>query len=273
MSHAGVVLLRQVADKTGLTAGLSRALASQRLLVHERGRLAADLASAIADGAEVISDLRVLTDQRELSGLVASVPTAWRTLSGRAPGAGTDHPGVSAARRQAWAAIVARDGAIPGVAGRGQGDQGVIRLRQDVSVVACHSETESAAPTWKKTFGLLPLAAFADHGASAAGEALAIMLRPGNAGSNTASEHIDVTRLALAQLPRRLPRKVLIRTDSGGGTRDFLAWLTGPGRRLHYSNGMTITEDMHQAILTLPDRIWEPAYDAGGQVRQGAMGG
>jgi Transposase DDE domain group 1 len=63
---------------------------------------------------------------------------------------------------------------------------------------------------------------------------------------------------------------VLIRTDSGGGTHDFLAWLSSPGRRLHYSVGMTITEDMHQAILTLPDRVWEPAYHAGGQVRRGA---
>ena len=96
------------------------------------------------------------------------------------------------------------------------------------------------------------------------------MLRPGNAGSNTASEHVEVTGLALAQLPRRLRRRVLIRTDSGGGTHEFLAWLTSPGRRLHYSVGMTITEDMHQAILQLPDRVWEPAYDAGGEVRWGA---
>ena len=79
-----------------------------------------------------------------------------------------------------------------------------------------------------------------------------------------------MTRLALTQLPRRAQRRVLIRTDSGGGTHDFLTWLTSPGRRLHYSVGMTITEDMHQAILTLPDRVWEPAYDAGGQVRPGA---
>jgi hypothetical protein len=79
-----------------------------------------------------------------------------------------------------------------------------------------------------------------------------------------------VTRLALAQLPRRVRRRVLIRTDSGGGTHDFLAWLTCPSRRLHYSVGMTITEDMHQAILTLPDRVWEAAYDAGGEVRRGA---
>ena len=105
---------------------------------------------------------------------------------------------------------------------------------------------------------------------AAAGEALAIMLRPGNAGSNTAAEHIEVASLALAQLPRRQRRRVLIRTDSGGGTHDFLAWVAGPGRRLNYSIGMTITEDMHQAILQIPDRVWEPAYDAGGQVRPGA---
>jgi hypothetical protein len=136
--------------------------------------------------------------------------------------------------------------------------------------VAAHSEKEQAAPTWKKTFGFHPLAAFADHGAGAGGEALGILLRPGNAGSNTAAEHIGVTRLALAQLPRHLRRRVLIRTDSGGGTHDFLAWLSRPGRRLHYSVGMTITDDIAQAILALPDRVWEPAYDAAGQVRPGA---
>jgi hypothetical protein len=77
---------------------------------------------------------------------------------------------------------------------------------------------ENAAPTWKKTFGFHPLTAFADHGAGAAGEALAIMLRPRNAGPDTAAEHIEVARLALAQLPRR----VLIRTGSAGGTPGFL---------------------------------------------------
>ena len=80
VSHAGLVLLRHLADKTGLTGGLSRALATPRFLVHDRGRVTADLACAIADGARVISDFRVMSDQRELFGLVASVPTAWRTL-------------------------------------------------------------------------------------------------------------------------------------------------------------------------------------------------
>src|SRR5947208_9615659 len=78
VSHAGVALLRALADKSGLTAGLSKALASRRLLVHDRGRVLADLACAIADGAEVISDFRVMADQGGLFGAVASVPTCWR---------------------------------------------------------------------------------------------------------------------------------------------------------------------------------------------------
>jgi Transposase DDE domain group 1 len=135
----------------------------------------------------------------------------------------------------------------------------------DATIVLARSEKEQAAPTWKKTFGL---AAFADHGAAGTGEALTIVLRPGNAGSNTAAEHIEVARLALAQLPRRQRCRALIRTDSGGGTHEFLAWLAG--RRLHYSVGMTLTNDMQEAIPTLPDRIWEPAYDGGGTVRPGA---
>ncbi len=93
VSHAGLVLLRQLADKTGLTAGLSRALASPRLLIHDRGRVTADLACAIADGSEVISDFRVLTDQKELFGPVASVPTTWRTLNEIATGGCGRRPG------------------------------------------------------------------------------------------------------------------------------------------------------------------------------------
>ena len=111
---------------------------------------------------------------------------------------------------------------------------------------------------------------FADHGPGGAGEPLAILLRAGNAGSNTAADHIAATRLALAQLPEQTRRRVLIRADSGGGTHDFLTWLTRPGRRLAYSVGMTITADIHDAILQVPARAWTPAYDADRQVRDGA---
>ena len=119
VSHAGLALLRHLADKTGLTGGLSRALTSPRLLVHDRGRVLADLACAIADGARAVSDFRVMRDQRELFGLVASVPTAWRALDEIARGGSRAErriiAAVSTARRQAWPQVVARHGALPGV--------------------------------------------------------------------------------------------------------------------------------------------------------------
>lgn len=90
-------LLQGLADKTGLTAGLSRAIACDRLLVHDRGRVLSDLACAIADGAEVISDFRVIGDQRELFGQVGSVPTCWRALHETASGGGRALARISAA--------------------------------------------------------------------------------------------------------------------------------------------------------------------------------
>ena len=91
-----------------------------------------------------------------------------------------------------------------------------------------YSGKEQAAPTWKKTFGFHPLTVFADHGAEGSDEPLAIMLRPGNAESNTAADYIQVVRLALTQLPKAMRRRVLIRADSGGGTHEFLACSPGP---------------------------------------------
>ena len=58
-----------------------------------------------------------------------------------------------------------------------------------------YSDKEQAAPTWKKTYGFHPLTVFADHGPGGSGEPLAIVLRPGNAGSNTAADHIEATRV------------------------------------------------------------------------------
>lgn len=158
VSHAGLALLRQLADKTGLTGGLSRALASPRLLIHDRGRVTADLACAIADGSEVISDFRVLADQKELFGLVASVPTTWRTLDEIAAGGpwalARITRAVNAARRQAWAAIEARYGALPGVRIADKVLHGVTCIRLDATVTPAHSDKELAEPNFKG-FGLL----------------------------------------------------------------------------------------------------------------------
>ena len=161
VSHAGLALLRQLADKTGLTGGLSRALASPRLLIHDRGRVTADLACAIADGSEVISGFRVLADQKELFGLVASVPTTWRTLDEIAAGgpqALTRITGaVNAARRQAWAAGEARHGALPGVRIADKVLKGVTCVRLDATVTPAHSDKELAEPNFKGLCDVMPL--------------------------------------------------------------------------------------------------------------------
>jgi hypothetical protein len=114
------------------------------------------------------------------------------------------------------------------------------------------------------------MTAWADHGETGNGEPLAIVLRPGNAGSNTAADHIEAARLAVAQLPRHLRRRVLVRADSGGGTHKFLKWLTAKSRRLHYSVGMVITEAIAEAIGQVPADAWTPACDGDGEVRRGA---
>jgi hypothetical protein len=267
VSQAGVLLLAETLRVTGLGKGLADGLARWRAprAVHDPGKIIADLAMALALGGDCLADIAVLRNPPDLTGPVASDPVVSRLVSALA----ADEPRALRAIRKARAAARERAWVLAG--GRAPGADGsLIPVDIDATIVLAHSEKEKTAPTWKKTFGFHPLAAFADHGAGAAGEALGILLRPGNAGSNTASEHIEVTRLALAQVPRCLRRRVLIRTDSGGGTHDFLKWLASPGHRLHYSAGMTITEDMQQAILQLPDRIWEPACNAGGEVRPGA---
>jgi hypothetical protein len=219
----------------------------------------------LALGGDCLADVAVLRARPELAGPVASDPVISRLVAALA----ADAPRALRAIRRARAAARERAWALAGDRAPGA-DGSLVAVDIDATIVLAHSEKEKAAPTWKKTFGFHPLAAFADHGAGAGGEPLAILLRAGNAGSNTAAEHIEVTRLALAQLPRRSRRRVLVRTDSGGGTHDFVTWLASPGRRLHYSVGMTITEDIQEAILALPERVWEPAYDAGRQVRPGA---
>jgi Transposase DDE domain group 1 len=158
VSHAGLGLLRRLADKTGVTSGFSRALAAGRVLGHDRGRVLADLACAIAGGARAISDFRVLADQAEAFGQVASVPTAYRTLEEIAGGgektARKLTAAVSTARRHAWSQIAARHGTLPGVRVADQALDGVTCIRIDATVTPAHSEKELAEANFKG-FGLL----------------------------------------------------------------------------------------------------------------------
>jgi hypothetical protein len=267
VSQAGAVLLQETMRVTGLDRGLSRNLARWRAprAVHDPGKIVADLAAAVALGGDCLADIAVLREQPQLAGPVASDPVVSRlvaALAGDLPRAlKAIRDARDAARERAWSLA---GGAAPG------SDGGLVTIDLDATIVIAHSDKDQAAPTWKKTFGFHPMTAWADHGEDGNGESLAIMLRPGNAGSNKAADHIETTRLALAQLPRHLRRRVLVRTDSGGGTHEFLTWLTAPSRRLHYSVGMTITEDMQAAIGKVPASAWTPAYDGDGQVRDGA---
>jgi hypothetical protein len=142
----------------------------------------------------------------------------------------------------------------------------------DGVLVLAHSDKQDATATWKRTFGQDPLVAFVNHGPDGSGKPVATLLRPGNAGSNTAADHITTTKLALAQLPKqhRRGRRTLIRTDSAGGTHEFLNWLTKPQRWPSYSVGMTITDAIHHAVLQVPAPAWTPAVEPDGQIRDGA---
>ena len=271
VSHAGLVLLRALADKTGLTGGLSRALASDRLLVHDRGRVLADLACAIADGAEVISDFRVLADQRELFGLVASVPTCWRALNETAAGGGRGltriGAAVNAARRVAWAGIEARHGALPGVAVADKVLEGVTCLRLDASVVTCHSEKEGAEPNFKG-FGLHPLGCWCDNTT----EPLAAMLRPGSAGSNTTADHLEVLAAAVTALPPKFRRRLMVTCDGAGASHGLIERLdklaSRPGHQLIYSVGWELGERERTALRQAQENTWQIAIDHRGEVRE-----
>jgi hypothetical protein len=267
VSQAGSVLLWETLRVTGLSRGLSAGLEPWRAprAVHDPGKIVADLAAALALGEDWLADIAVLRDQPELAGPVASDPVVSRLVRSLA----ADGPRALAAIRAARAAARERAWALAGDTAPG-GDGGLVTIDLDATILIAHSEKEQATPTWKKTFGHHPMTAWADHGEAGNGEPLALMLRPGNAGSNTAGDHIEAARLAIAQLPPHLRRTVLVRADSGGGTHEFLKWLTTRSRRLHYSVGMTITEAIADAIGKVPAQAWTPAYDGDGQVRKGA---
>ncbi|MFR0357408.1 IS1380 family transposase [Streptomyces sediminimaris] len=268
VSQAGGVLLAETVRKTGLDQAISAALAPWRKprAVHDPGKILLDVALAVALGGDCLADVGMLRAEPAVFGPVASDPTVSRLVDTLA----ADGKRALTALRQARAQAREYVWTLAGDAAPDASGQVVVDL--DGVLVIAHSEKQGAAATWKKTFGHHPLMGFVDHGRGGSGEPVAALLRPGNAGSNTAADHIEAARLALAQLPKkyRRGRQTLLRTDSGGGTHEFVDWLSVRGRWLSYSVGMTITDAIHHAVLKVPASAWTPAVEPDGEIRDGA---
>ncbi|MFJ5032687.1 IS1380 family transposase [Streptomyces sp. NPDC088560] len=268
VSQAGSVLLVETVRKSGLDTAISAALAPWRKprAVHDPGKILLDVALAVAFGGDCLADVGMLRADPSVFGPVASDPTVSRLVDAlAAPG-----PKALAAIRGTRSQVRGRVWDLAGESSPAADGSVIVDI--DGVLVLAHSEKQDATATWKKSFGHHPLVAFVDHGPSGSGEPVAALLRPGNAGSNTAADHIETAQLALAQLPERLRRgrQTPIRTDSAGCTHAFLDWLSRRGRWLSYSVGMTITDAIHQAVLKIPKKAWTPAYDAEGTERPGA---
>ena len=266
---AGAVSIRLLADRVGLTQRLSTALSRRSFCpVHDRGQVWVDVATMLTAGGEAISDIDTLRQQTPLLGPVASAPTVWRSLNEASPAAlNRVEKARAKVRCHVWS-LLSQPPASK-VAGIDLGE--VVVLDVDATLVTCHSEKEQAAATFKGGFGFHPIGVWCDNTT----ELLAISLRPGNAGSNHAGDHIDVLRRAVAQVPAGHRRQLLVRADGAGATHELLDWLTGPaqvrGRRLEYSVGFpTKNTALTSAITTIPERGWTAAVTADGEIRDGA---
>jgi hypothetical protein len=252
-SHAGSAALTDLADRLGWTAALSVGMAStrRRRSAHDPGRVVRDLVVSIADGGDCLADLSVLRGQPELFGEVASSPTAWRVVESITPERlGILREARRQARERAWA-----NGAAPER----------ITLDFDATLVTSHSEKEGAAGNFKGGFGFHPLLCYLDE----SGEALSGVLRSGNAGANTAADHIVVLHQAMGQLPDPAwGMEILARADTGGATHDFVNALRE--LQIRFSISFDLIEPVREATLAMPESAWVPAITQAGEKREGA---
>jgi len=258
--------------------------------IRDRGRALADAASALAAGATCLSDIEAMTAQVEIFGHGggASDSTLLRVLNELADRLNGDGlPGcrlarvTAAARAKAWARIVARHGQLPSVrvAGveltRPSVDGGpprpVLVVRLDATLIEADSDKDAAAGTYKGGFGFHPLAAFCSN----VGDSLAVMLRPGNAGSFTAADHLLVVDAALAQIPAQWRSDLLVSIDGAGASHAVIDHLSGlntalthgrRGRRVEYSIGWPVDERTQAGIDQLRESDWDVALTADGRV-------
>jgi len=274
VSHAGAVLLLDTIRVAGLDRGLSRALAPWRrpTAVHDPAKIVCDLAVSLAVGGDCLADIATLREAPQVFGPVASDPTVSRLVDTLAGDAEKALAAIDVARAAARNTVWARAGVH--APDHGADHRRPLVVDVDATLVTAHSDKELAAATFKRGWGHHPLTVFADHGADGTGEPLTFLLRRGNAGSNTAADHIAVIRAALRQLPadnaagHRSGRSVLVRIDGAGSTHELLDWLTA--RNLSYSVGFALPDHTPDLLTKVPEHACSPALHAGGEVRDGA---
>jgi hypothetical protein len=253
VSHAGVALVAECADRLGLTSALERALGGlfERTPTHAPGRVIRDLAVMLADGGDALCDLAGVRDQQALFGAVASDSTAYRLIE-RIAADPDALAGIRAARAEARARAWRR-------AGRPR----QVEIDLDATLLTAHSDKQGAAGNHKGGYGFHPMLAYLDG----SHEALAGMLRPGNAGSNTAADQIAVLEAALEQLPKRVATRepILMRADSAGATHKLLDYCHDG--RIRFSVGFDLTEAVRTAILELREDAWVAAITQDGEPR------
>jgi hypothetical protein len=214
VGHAGAVLLRKAAGQAGLTAWLGGALRKKGTSpVFDRGIVLVSLAAAIALGATSMSDIALLAHLAPVLGGAPSGPTVRRALDLAGMAAVLDKIARARARARAhvWQLIEDTPAGFPWLEIAGKTLTGWVVIDVDATLVTASSDKEGAAPTWKKGYGFHPLGAWLAN----TRECLAMLLRPGNAGSNTFTGHKEVLAAALRQVPARFRRKILVRGRRG----------------------------------------------------------
>ena len=268
VGHAGAVLLRKLADQCGLTPALGAALGRKgKFPLIDRGMALVSMAVAIALGARSMSDIAVLAHQEPVFGAAPSDTTMRRTLE-LADARTLDKiaRARAAVRGHVWQLACARPTGFPWLAVAGKLLAGWLVIDLDATLITAYSDKEGAAPTWKKGYAH-PLGAWCANTA----ESLAMLLRPGNAGSNTFADHLAVLTAALRQIPARMRSRLLVRVDGAGASHELISHLLSLASRRRavlFTCGWAITETDEQAIGLLPSGAWQAAVDQDGVVQR-----
>jgi hypothetical protein len=270
VGHAGAILLRKVADQAGLTAGLGVALRrAGKSPVFDRGIVLVSVAAAIALGATSMSDIAVLAHLSPVLGAAPSGPTVRRALDLAGGAAMLERIARARAKARAhvWQLIEKTPAGFPWLVIAGKTLTGWLVIDMDGTLVTASSDKEGAAPTWKKGYGFHPLGAWAAN----TRECLAMLLRPGNAGSNTFTDHKEVLAAAIRQVPARFRGKIIVRVDGAGASHELVEHLlsmSSPRRKVLFTCGWMITPADEDAIRQVPWDAWKPGIGQDGAVEE-----